>query len=257
MVMQKNKQKNKIVDYILGVLVFAILIGCVVLVYNYEKDKSHRNLAKRIAELSPRGGPPETIDGLKKAIAAYEAQIELNIKEGAQAGSYWKILAVRLADKGMHRDAIDALKQAMHYNSSEPTLFYLTGESASIVAANALQFSINNASEKDFYQELAESAYKKAIELDDSYAKPLLGLGILYAFDMNRPAEAVPLLERYLGFLPNDVKTMFVLARAYYMTENFDKAVEMYDRIILRSKDPTVKSGAQNNKEIILEQMHG
>jgi tetratricopeptide (TPR) repeat protein len=249
--------KKGIKEFFLGIFVLSILVGGIVLVYRYEKSKSHRDLAKRISELSPRGGPPETIDGLRQAIAAYEAQIELNVKEGAQAGSYWKILAIRLADKGMHRDAIAALERAIYYNASDPVLFYLTGESASIVAANALQFSINSSSEKEFYQRLAESAYLRAIGLDAAYAKPLLGLGILYAFDLMRPAEAIPHLLRYLDIFLNDVKAMFVLARAYYMTESYGKAVELYNGIIARTKDPKVKAEAQNNKEIIMELMNG
>jgi tetratricopeptide (TPR) repeat protein len=249
--------KEGIKEFITGIFVLAILISGIVMVYRYEKSKAHRDLAKRISELSPRGGPPETIDGLKQAIAAYEAQIELNVKEGAQTGSYWKILAVRLADKGMHRDAISALERAMYYHTSDATLFYLTGESASIVAANALHFSINSRSEKEFFQKLAESAYLRAIAIDATYARPLLGLSLLYTFDLERPAEAIPHLLRYLDLFSNDVKAMFVLARAYYMTESFEKAVELYDRIITRTKDPTVKSEAQNNKEIIMELIYG
>jgi tetratricopeptide (TPR) repeat protein len=244
---------KKIGNTILGIAVFVVLGYLVVWVYRHEQNKAHQNLAKRIAELSPRGGPPETIDGLKAAIAAYEAQIELNVKEGAQTGVYWKILAIRLADKGMHRDAIDAFDRALYYNAEDPTLFFLTGESASIVAAGIL----NSASEKDRFSGMAESAYLRSIQLDAGYSKPRLGLGLLYTFDLNRPAEAVPHLERYLELSSSDVKAMFVLARAYYMTGNYEGAVELYDRIITRSKDPKIKDEARNNRELIRDQMYG
>jgi tetratricopeptide (TPR) repeat protein len=255
--MKNFEMRNKIRDAFLGILVLLVLGAAVVLFYRYEKGKAHRELAKRISELSPRGGLPETIDGLRQAIAAYEAQIELNVKEGAQAGAYWKILAVRLADKGMHRDAIAALERALYFNANDPTLMYLTGESSSIVAANALNFSVLSEAERERFYTLAESSYLRAIALDDSYAKPLLGLGILYTFDLFRPAEAIPYLSRYLDLLSTDVKAMFVLARAYYMTENYEKAVELYDRILARSKDPKVRAEAQNNKELIRGRVYG
>ena len=242
---------KKINDLILGLLVVLVLGGAVLGVYRYEKNKGHKNLAQRIAELSPRGGLPETIDDLKAAIAAYEAQIELNVKEGAQTGVYWKILAIRLADRGMHKDALDALERAQYYNAEDPVLFYLTGESASVAAASALGFSGNSAAEKEHYISLAEAAYLRAIQLDITYPKPLLGLGILYTFDQNRPSEAIPHMERYMELVPNDIKGMFVSARAHYMTENYDRAIELYDRIIARTKDPKVKTEAQNNKETI------
>ncbi|MDR0495154.1 MAG: tetratricopeptide repeat protein [Treponema sp.] len=248
---------KQIKELALGVLVVLVIGTAMLWVYRHEKSKAHANLAKRIAELSPRGGPPETIDGLKAAIAAYEAQIELNIKEGAQTGAYWKILAIRLADKGMHRDALDAFERALHFNIDDPTLYYLTAESASAVAASVLGFSGNSVTEKNHFSKLAESSYLKSVELDGNYAKPRIGLGILYAFELNRPEEAIPHMERYLQLAPNDVKGMFVLARAYYMTESYDNAVELYDRIISKTRDPKVKAEAQNNKEIIRDLIYG
>jgi tetratricopeptide (TPR) repeat protein len=198
-------------------------------------------------ELSPKGGLPEGIDGLKAAIAAYEAQIERNVKEGAQTGVYWKILGIRLADRGMHQDAIDAFERAIYYNAEDPALFSLMGESASVAAASAL-----SSSERERFINLAERSFLRSIELDAVYARPRLGLGILYTFDtVDRAADAVPHLERYLDISHNNIQGMFLLARAYYMTENFSRSLELYDRIIERTKDPKVKEQAQNNKEAI------
>jgi len=249
--MNKNSK-----DTIIAVLVVLVIGALVFWVYNHGKDRSRQNLAKQIAALSSKGGPPETIEGLKDAIALYEVQIEQNVKDGAQIGVYWKILATRYADRGMHRDALTALEQALHYSPEDPVLFYLTGESASIVAASVLDFSIHSESEKEHFQSLAESGYLKAIQLDGNYARPLLGLGILYTFDLNLPKEAIPHMERYAQLMPNDTKGMFVLARAYYMAENFEGAVGQYDRILSISKDPKVRSEAQNNKDIIRNFMY-
>jgi tetratricopeptide (TPR) repeat protein len=244
-------------DVVFGI--FALLIIGVVLygVTNYLQNKSRTDLAKRIAAISPRRGPPETIEGLKQAIALYEAQIERNVQEGAQTGVYWKILAIRLADKKMHRDALDAFERALQFYPDDPTLYYLIGDSASVVTASTLGFSGNSGTEKDHYARLAETSYLRAIQLDSAYPRPRLGLGILYTFDQNRPAEAVPHLERYVELAPNDVKGMFVLARAYFMTENYDGAVGLYDRIIARTKDAKVKAEAQGNKDTIRNLMYG
>jgi len=243
-------------EIVMAILVLSIIASGIIWVYRYEQNKVRTNLAKRIAELSPRGGPPETIEGLKAAIAAYEAQIELNVKEGVQTGIYWKILAIRLADRGMHRDAIAAYERALQFKGDDPTLLYLTAESASAVAASALDFAGNSGAERQRYLNLAESAYLRSIQLDATYAKPRLGLGILYTFEMNRPADAIPHLERFRELIPKDLKGMFVLARAYYMTENYDGAIGLYDRIISQSKDPKVRAEAQNNKEIIRNLMY-
>jgi len=241
----------KVKDAVVGLFAIVIFGALIVMVYHFEMEKGHRDLEKRIVGLSPKGGPPETIDGLKNAIALYERQIELNVKTGAQTGVYWKILAIRLADKGMHKDALDAFERALYFKADDPTIFYLTGESASIAAASTLEFNSNSVAERERYQNLAESAYLRAIDLDPTYAKPRLGLGVLYTFDMDRPADAVLHLDRYLQLMPNDIRGMFVLARAYYMTGENDRAVDLYSRIISRSKDPKVKAEAQNNIEIV------
>ena len=244
-------------ETIIGVIVVAAIVAGVFWIYNNERNKVNRDLAKRISALSPRGGPPNTIEGLKEAISLYEAQIERNVQEGAQTGAYWKILAIRLADRGMHRDALDALERAIYFYSDDPTLFYLTGEYASIVAASTVGFSANAGMDKEQYYRLAENGYLRAIQLDAGYARPLLGLGMLYTIDQNRPAEAIPHLERYLQLLSTDLRGMFVLARAYYMTSNYEQAIELYDRIIARTKDPKVKAEAQNNINTIRNLMYG
>jgi tetratricopeptide (TPR) repeat protein len=248
----KIKQRGTI----LGIVVLLLFAGIVLGVYLMERQKSRYELARRIAELSPRGGIPSTIEGLRAAIAIYEEAVEEHVQTAAQAGTYWKILAVRLADKGMHQDALDALEQGIRYNGEDPTLFYLTGVSAAIVAKNSLGFSRENAqAEGDYYFAMAERAYLRAVELDGAYAKPRYGLGILYCFELDRPEEAIPQLEKYLELMNRDVDAMFALARSYYMAGAYEKAIDLYDRILVSSKDAGKKDEARNNRDYIMGQM--
>jgi len=238
-------------ETLLGIFVILVVASLIVFLYRSESTKKNRELAKRISELSPRRGPPETIDGLRQAIALYEAQIERNVNEGAQTGVYWKILAVRLSDKNLHNDALAALERAIYYNTDDPILFNLTGVCAGNVAKSLVGFSANAESEKQRYFKLAESSYLRALELDDTYTKPMYGLAVLYAFELNRPADAIPFLERYLKIQSSDISAMFVLARAYTMTNGFSQAIELYERIINRTKDQKIKEQALNNIDII------
>jgi tetratricopeptide (TPR) repeat protein len=248
----KVKQRGTILGAAVIVLFAAVILG----VYLTERQKSRYELARRIAELSPRGGVPVTIEGLRAAIAIYEEAVEEHVQIAAQAGVYWKILAVRLADKRMHLDALDALERSIRYDGEDPTLFYLTGVSAAIVAKNSLGFSQENAqAERDRYFTMAERAYLRAIELDGAYAKPRYGLGILYSFELDRPLDAIPQLEKYLELMNRDVDAMFALARSYYMTGTFDKAIDLYDRIIVSTKDTAKKDEARNNRDYIMGQM--
>jgi tetratricopeptide (TPR) repeat protein len=242
----KFKQRGTVVGLLVVVLIAGVIFGF----YRFEKQRDRYGLASRIAELSPRGGIPTTIEGLRAAIAIYEDAVEAHVRDAAQTGAYWKILAVRLADRGMHQDALDALEMTIRYNGEDPTPFYLTGVSAAIVAKNSLA-----AADSERYFAMAERAYLRAIELDGTYAKPRYGLGILYTFELERPAEAIPQLEKYLELMSRDVDAMFALARAYYMTEDNVKAIDLYDRVIVSTKDANRKTEARNNRDFIMGQM--
>lgn len=244
-------------DILLGLFIIAVIGWAITYIYRSENKRSNKELTKRINELSPRGGPPETIDGLKKAIALYEDQIERNVKEGAQTGVYWKILATRLADRGMHNDALEALERAIYFNAEDPILFYLTGVSAANVAKSKIGFSPNAEREKTQYYTLAENSYLRALELEVTYSRAMYGLAILYVFELDRPEDAIVYLERYIQLQPSNIQAMFVLARAHFMLEDFRQAIEIYDRIISRTKDSKIKEEASINRDIIMGLMYG
>jgi len=242
------------------ILIAIIVVGAVsFLLYSLlQSDAKRRNreLAKRIAELSPKGGPPETIDGLRKAIALYEDQIERNVKEGAQTGTYWKILAIRLADKGMHNDALKAFERAIYFISEDPVVYYLTGVSAGITAKSVVGFSASADKEREQFFKLSENSYKRALELDATYTKPMYGLAVLYVFELNRPAEAIPILDRYLSMNTSDFQAMFILARAHAVTGNYKQAIEIYEKIISKSKKKDIQAEASNNIELVQRMMY-
>ncbi len=215
-------------------------------------------LARRIAEYSPGGSPPETMEGLRSAIAAYEAKVQTTSDAAAQAGIYWKILAVRYIDRSMYGEALEALKSAVEYFPEDATLHYLTGLSAAVLGKSSHDYAATGRNrERERLFALAEEAHKRAIELDPRYARPLYALGVLYVFELNRPADAIPYLERYLTLRSKDADGMFVLARAYYMVGRNDDAVKLYDRIISVTQDEKKKAEADANKKTVLEADYG
>jgi tetratricopeptide (TPR) repeat protein len=242
-------------DIVTGLTVIMVIAAAVIGFNLYRGNSARSALANRIAELSPRGGgPPASIEGLREAIALYEAHIEQYVKDAAQTGVYWKILATRLQDKGLHGEALGALARAIEYTPEEATLHYLQGLSAAIMAKSSYDNAVmkNGLTQQSYYFALAEQSYLRAVQLDHDYGRPLYGLGVLYAFELNRPEEAVPCLERYLEISKNNVDGMFVLARAYYMTGHYQKAIALYDRIPSLTKDSQKQAEAEKNKRTIL-----
>jgi tetratricopeptide (TPR) repeat protein len=234
-------------------IVVLVLVGIIAVAvggYVIRRNASWGALAVRISEMGSGGAPPETIEGLKKAIAAYGDRIELYTRDVAQVGIYWKILSVRLMDRKLYGEALETLKEAIRLQPEDATLHYLFGLSSSILAKSTY------GKEKESLFAQAEAAHLRAIELDPKYARPRYAIGVLYVFELNRPEAAIPHLKRYLELESRDVDAMFILARSYYMTGDLQEALSLYDRIITTTRDASKKSEAENNKKIILEQLY-
>jgi len=242
-------------DTIIALVSVGIVVGSVVAFYQFARNRERRDFAVRIAAVTPRGGTPQTIEDLVTAIAFYEDRIERHLHDAARTAAYWKILGVRLADRGMHRDAVYAFEQAIHLNAYDPTLFFLLGESASVVAASSFDFPGGPVGQRYEYFALAEAAFLRAIDMDVTYGRPRFSLGVMYAFDLDRPEDAIAQLERFLQISPRDVAGMFVLARAYIMTERFAPAIELYERIMSMSRDASVRAEAEANMSFLLDMM--
>jgi tetratricopeptide (TPR) repeat protein len=244
-------------EVVTGIFIIILIIAGVVGVTRYNRYKNRDTLAGQIAALSPENGPPETIEGLRTAIRAYEAKIEMQVKDAAQTGVYWKILAYRLQDRGLHGEALEALERAISYTPTDPALHNMVGVSAGIAAKSALNFAgtRGNMGRENYYI-LAEEAYLRAISLDGRYLRAMYGLGVLYTFELGRPGEAIPYLQRCLSISP-DVDTMFVLARSYYMTGAYRDAVAVYEQIIGFTRDTARQNEAQENRQIILDMIYG
>jgi tetratricopeptide (TPR) repeat protein len=236
-----------------GLAVLLVIAAGLIFFLNYQKNRVQTDFAARIVELSGRGGgTPETVEGLRDAIALYEKRIEAHVRDAAQTGVYWKILAVRLQDRGLHQEALEALEHAITYNAEDPSLCYLAG----ISAARAAKGNPDITEREKFYT-LAESSFLASINIDETYGRPRYALGVLYTFDLNRPGEAIPHLERFMELVKNDVDGMFVLARAYYMTSRYREALEMYDRILSITRDSQKKADAELNRQYIMDVYYG
>jgi tetratricopeptide (TPR) repeat protein len=244
-------------EAVIGIFVIMILVTGFLLIYKYGINSERNKFARRLAELGNPGGPPETIEGLRQAIGLYEKQIEQQVKDAAQTGVYWKILATRLQDKGLHNEALNALEHALLYTPSDPALLYLSGISASRVAKSFLDFSGGGNNGSGRYYALAEDAYLKAIALDGKYVKPMYALGVLYVFELGRPGDAIPVMERYLELTVKDVDGMAILAHAYALTGQYEFALNLYDEILSITKDNAKRAAAEESRRQVMDSYYG
>ena len=241
------------------VVTIALLVLIVIAVLasaTYQNNRRRTEFAESIVSQS-RWATPDNVKELKNAIAANERKIERHVQYAASNGTYWKLLAVRLQQRGFHGDALEALERAIYFAPEDPFLHYYTGISAGTMAKSFHLFPGRDNTERNSYFALAENAFRRAIELDGSYLRPRYSLGVLYVFDLDRPEDAIPHLQRYLEISRNDVDTMFVLARAFYMLRRYQESLDLYDRIIILTGDEQKRIDAHNNRQVILGHFHG
>ena len=201
---------------------------------------------------------PTTIEELRDAIKKYQERVADVQLAQSQVGIWYKILGTRYLDNKMYGEALKCFQEALTYYPDNQNLYYYVGVCAGYMSHAALDYNASGTNEVKYnYLKLAEEAYLRAIAIEDRYVRALYGLGVLYVFELDEPEKAVPHLEKALSIDTKNLDTMFVLARAYYSSYEFDKAVEIYDRIIETTKSEDTKKTAEENKKLVLDAAYG
>ncbi len=208
---------------------------------------------KRYQKMEEKVGNPTTIEELKDGIEKYQRRVaDLQLAQ-QQIGIWYKLLGTRNLDNKMYGEALKAFEQALQYYPDNQNLYYYVGVCAGYMSHAALDFKGTGSNEVKYnYLKLAEESYLRAIQIEDRYVRALYGLSILYVFELDQSDKAIPLLEKVLSIEKQNLDAMFVLARAYYSNYEFDKSIEMYDKIIATTKSDKTRATAEDNKNIVL-----
>ena len=203
---------------------------------------------RRLQELEEGVSNPNTEAELKDAIRKYEKRVDDIMIAEERIGIWYKILGSRYMDQKMYKKALKAFQSALEYYPENPNLFYQAGLAASLTAKNSLDFELTGTDiEKKRYFDLAASAYNRALEIDPKHSKAVYALSVLYIFELNRPAEAIPILEKIAEWEKKPIDHLFLLGAAYYMTGENEKAIAVYERIIEISSSAEKKAIAESN----------
>lgn len=236
--------KNKFLKLIVFIFIASFFVSCGV---------SNKQII-RMQHLEEGVESPTTIDELKDAISKYQKRVADIQLAQTQIGIWYKILGTRYLDNKMYGEALKCFQTALEYYPNNQNLYYYVGICAGYMSHAALDFNATGSVEKKMnYLKLAETAYLRAIEIEPRYSRALYAIGVLYVYELDENEKAIPYLEKLLTIDTKNVDAMFVLARAYYCTYEFDKAIDMYDKIISTTKSAEKKADAEANKKTVLD----
>ena len=236
--------KKILFGVVLSVSVLTLFTGC---------PKSNKKII-RYQKMEEKVDHPTSIEELKDAIAKYENRVADIQLANQQIAIWYKMLGTRYVDAKMYGEALKCFQKALEFYPNNQNLYYWVGVCAGYMSHAAMDFNGTGSTQLRMnYLKLAEDAYLRAISIEDRYVRALYGLGVLYVFELDEPAKAIPHLEKLLTIDTKNIDAMFVLARAYYSNYEFDKSAQMYDKIINTTKSAEKKATAEENKKTVLD----
>lgn len=215
-------------------------------------DSGRTNTLDELIEMEGRGGPEgqvneERIAELKEEISEYENIVEEKIEAAGQLGTYYKMLAREYMDAQMYGLALETFEEAIRIETDNPVVFYLAGAAAGHMGKGA-----GTEEEAQQYFSTAERYYRRALELDPDYLDALYGLAVLYEFELDRPEEALSLLERATEVEPNRARFHMLKGRVLAGLGRLEQAAEAYGRAADTAASKEMRDQALENRNRIL-----
>jgi tetratricopeptide (TPR) repeat protein len=202
---------------------------------------------------SLREDPREkSIEELERGIAQYSAEVERTVKATENLGTYYRLLAVAQMNRQMYGEALKTLDKAIAiYPENEQLSFY-----AAVCAGRLAKAQTDDAGKARLFA-LAEKQYLRTLFLYADHRSALYGLAVLYSLELNRPAEAVPLLERFLAKDTGSTDAKLLLARTHVSLGNYAEAMALYNEVAASGASDAVKQQARDNAAEIESRLTG
>lgn len=196
--------------------------------------QNRKELARRMAEQEQGSSdavdmPPvnsKRIAELKTRIRRTEKAVEQTLRSVKDRGTYWRLLALKYMDYQMWAEALKAFDEALLIYPDFANLHYNRA-----LCASQLALSLPEPEERYALFLQSESGYRRALAANPRHAASMYALSVLLVFELERSAEARPLLENYLDIERSSMEARFLLARVYLEEGLRPEALKLYEDI--------------------------
>jgi len=243
------RRVNTVAAVFFAVLLLPVLTSC-----GSKDEKILKDLEMTESASASENGElsRKRIAELKKGIEEYKKEVDRTVKATVEIGIYYRMVALEFMKLKMYGKAYEYFDKAIDYYPENEVLFYYAG----VCIARMGKAEMDSGEARRMYQKAAVY-YKRAVELRNRYTDALYALSVLYLFELDKPEEAIPLLERILKYNSKNTDAMFLLAKARIMRGEYRKAVDVYNEIIKVSKDEDAVTRARNFRDTIMSEVTG
>jgi tetratricopeptide (TPR) repeat protein len=179
---------------------------------------------------------------------------ESGLEDYGKTAWYWFFLGNGYDKSGMHKEAIDAYKQAIkidpvlaYTHCGLGIVYYKSGKYKEAIEAwkqairidldfAEIHYNLGNAYYKSGKYKEAIEAYKQAIRMDPGFAMAHSNLGLAYA-DSGKYKEAIEAYKQAIRIKPDFAMTHNNLGAAYHESRKYKEAIEAYKQAIRMDPD--------------------
>ncbi|MAG13926.1 MAG: hypothetical protein CMN78_04965 [Spirochaetales bacterium] len=238
------------VNHIIKLTVVCTLVATFLLSVGCKDDR--KIIVKELSELDDGGYRDQqlskrSVKSLRDELESIEDDVESIILTGERLGLLYKTVALRYMDREMYGLARDYFRKALDIYPNNHLISYKAGL---CMAQLAQSYADPAERQQKFLQSAAH--YLHAIRMDGSYIDALYALSILYIFELDQPAEALPHLERIVSIQSKQYRAMFLLARVHVGFGRIDDAAALYQEITENSRDREEVARAEENRRSIV-----
>ncbi len=210
-------------------------------------------LAERVYELET-GNPssaaePEEIRSIRKDLNRWEEELNDAITAGRNTGRYYKTLGLKFLDYKMYGPARDSFSRALELSPESGRLYYYRGLSLSRLALTRQE-----PDERMEEMLLVEKDYLRSIAVEPKFATPYYSIAILYIYELKRPFEAAPHLEKYVSIERSDSRGHLLYAQLLEDMGQLEKALDHYNKVLSLSQREDEKEQAREYIQRIKEE---
>ena len=235
----------------------AIVAAVLLAVFEVSCSRPDPAMVKQLAALqSPSGASSRqgnlSIGQIKSEVAKYQGEVNKVFGDTQKLGRFYQMLGLKYFNSEMYGPALTSFKKAIDLAPTNPVIAYMAG----ICQGQLAKVEVNPDKQKTMFEEAA-AYYKNALRIDGKYKDALYALSVVDIFELNKDAEAEPLLKTLLSIDSGNTDAEFLLARVYASGGHPEEAAKVYDSIISGKATPEQKTQAEQNKKKVLEGAFG